>query len=244
MSNVILQIKGVSKNFDGLLATNNVSFDVYEKEILSIIGPNGAGKSTLFNLITNFYIADSGSILYQGKELIGMTPDAVCKLGITRTFQVARPFSGLTVADNILVALLSKSKSVADARANVDEVLQLVSLKPKANAMGGELTTLERKRLELGKALATKPKVLLLDEVMTGLKPKEMDDMMDLIRHLKESMTIVFVEHVMRVVMGVSERVLVMNHGKKIAEGSPQEIISNPEVVTAYLGRGTEHAGN
>lgn len=244
MSNVILQVKGVSKNFDGLLATNNVSFDVYEKEILSIIGPNGAGKSTLFNLITNFYIADSGSILYQGKELIGMTPDAVCKLGITRTFQVARPFSGLTVADNILVALLPKAKTVADARAHVDEVLQLVSLTPKANAMGGELTTLERKRLELGKALATKPKVLLLDEVMTGLKPKEMDEMMDLIRHLKETMTIVFVEHVMRVVMGVSERVLVMNHGKKIAEGSPQEVTSNPEVVTAYLGRGTEHAGN
>lgn len=244
MSNIILQVKGVSKNFDGLLATNNVSFDVYEKEILSIIGPNGAGKSTLFNLITNFYIADSGSILYQGKELIGMTPDAVCKLGITRTFQVARPFSGLTVADNILVALLPKSKTVAEARAHVDEVLQLVSLKPKANAMGGELTTLERKRLELGKALATNPKLLLLDEVMTGLKPKEMDEMMDLIRHLKESMTIVFVEHVMRVVMGVSERVLVMNHGKKIAEGSPQEVTSNPEVVTAYLGRGTDHAGN
>src|SRR5674476_495689 len=124
MSNIILQVKGVSKNFDGLLATNNVSFDVYEKEILSIIGPNGAGKSTLFNLITNFYIADSGSILYQGKELIGMTPDAVCKLGITRTFQVARPFSGLTVADNILVALLPKAKTVAEARAHVDEVLQ------------------------------------------------------------------------------------------------------------------------
>jgi len=244
MSNIILQVKGVSKNFGGLLATNNVSFDVYEKEILSIIGPNGAGKSTLFNLITNFYIADSGSILYQGKELIGITPDVVCKMGITRTFQVARPFSGLTVADNILVALLPKAKTVAEARANVDEILKLVSLKQKSQSMGGELTTLERKRLELGKALATNPKVLLLDEVMTGLKPKEMDEMMDLIRQLKERMTIVFVEHVMRVVMGVSERVLVMDHGKKIAEGTPQEVTSNPEVVSAYLGRGTDHAGN
>lgn len=244
MSNCILQVKGVSKRFGGLQATNNVSFEVYENEILSIIGPNGAGKSTLFNLITNFYTVDSGSILYNGKEIVGMTPDAICKLGITRTFQVARPFPGLTVADNILVALLPKAKTVAEARGKVDEILQQVSLKKKANSMGGELTTLERKRLELGKALATDPKVLLLDEVMTGLKPKEMDEMMELIRDLKKRMTIIFVEHVMRVVMGVSERVLVMDHGSKIAEGTPQEVTSNPEVISAYLGRGTSHAGN
>jgi len=244
MSNCILQVKGISKRFGGLQATNNVSFDVYENEILSIIGPNGAGKSTLFNLITNFYTVDSGSILYNGKDIVGMTPDAICELGITRTFQVARPFPGLSVADNILVALLPKSKTVAEARGKVDEILQQVSLKQKANSMGGELTTLERKRLELGKALATNPKVLLLDEVMTGLKPKEMDEMMDLIRELKKRMTIIFVEHVMRVVMGVSERVLVMDHGSKIAEGTPQEVTSNPEVVSAYLGRGTGNAGN
>lgn len=244
MSNCILQVKGISKRFGGLQATNDVSFDVYENEILSIIGPNGAGKSTLFNLITNFYTVDSGSILYNGKDIVGMTPDAICELGITRTFQVARPFPGLSVADNILVALLPKSKTVAEARGKVDEILQQVSLKQKANSMGGELTTLERKRLELGKALATNPKVLLLDEVMTGLKPKEMDEMMDLIRELKKRMTIIFVEHVMRVVMGVSERVLVMDHGSKIAEGTPQEVTSNPEVVSAYLGRGTGNAGN
>jgi len=244
MSNCILQVKGISKRFGGLQATNNVSFDVYENEILSIIGPNGAGKSTLFNLITNFYTVDSGSILYNGKDIVGMTPDAICELGITRTFQVARPFPGLSVADNILVALLPKSKTVAEARGKVDGILQQVSLKQKANSMGGELTTLERKRLELGKALATDPKVLLLDEVMTGLKPKEMDEMMDLIRELKKRMTIIFVEHVMRVVMGISERVLVMDHGSKIAEGTPQEVTSNPEVISAYLGRGTGNAGN
>ncbi len=244
MSSCILQVKGISKRFGGLQATNNVSFEVYEHEILSIIGPNGAGKSTLFNLITNFYTIDSGSILYQGKEIAGMTPDAICKLGITRTFQVARPFPGLSVADNILVALLPKSKTVNEARGKVDGILEQVSLQRKAGSMGGELTTLERKRLELGKALATDPQLLLLDEVMTGLKPKEMDEMMDLIRELKRRMTIVFVEHVMRVVMGVSERVLVMDHGSKIAEGTPQEITSNPEVISAYLGRGTGNAGN
>ncbi len=244
MSDNILQIQNISKSFGGLQATQDVSFDVKEREILSIIGPNGAGKSTLFNLITNFYKVDSGSILYQGENIVGMTPDAVCLKGITRTFQIARPFPGLSVSDNILVALLAKSKSVEEARDKVPAILEQVNLDKKAHFMGGQLTTLERKRLELGKALATDPEVLMLDEVMTGLKPKEMDEMMDLIRELQQHMTIVIVEHVMRVIMTISERVIVLDHGRKIAEGTPQEVTSNPEVVSAYLGRRSGNAGN
>jgi branched-chain amino acid transport system ATP-binding protein len=217
MAEKILIVDDICKKFGGLQATNHVSFDVEKNEILGIIGPNGAGKSTVFNLITGFYFIDSGSITYKGERIDGLTPDQICHKGITRTFQVARPFGGLTVADNILVASLPKAKKVADARAQVEQVLKTVKLDKKANVMGADLTTLERKRLELGKALATNPDVLLLDEVMTGLKPHEMDEMMDLIRELKKTKTIVVVEHVMRVIMNISDRIIVLDHGQKIA---------------------------
>jgi branched-chain amino acid transport system ATP-binding protein len=240
MAEKILVIDNICKSFGGLMATNNVSFNVNKGEILGIIGPNGAGKSTVFNLITGFYPIDSGSITYKDQRIDGLTPDKICHLGITRTFQVAKPFPGLTIADNILVASLPKAAKVSDARAKVDEVLKIVSLDKKAHVLGADLTTLERKRLELGKALATNPEILLLDEVMTGLKPKEMDDMMDLIRELKKTKTIVIVEHVMRVIMNISDRIIVLDHGQKIAEGLPKEIAENNAVIEAYLGRGAK----
>ncbi len=233
---LILKVDNVSKNFGGIQAVKDVSFEIFENEILGVIGPNGAGKSTIFNLITGYYPVSSGNVYYRGRDIIGLRPNQVCHLGITRTFQIARPLGSLTVAENVLIGLLAKVKSIDVAKGQVDELLDRLGLSHKRDSSGNDLTTMERKRLEVARALATGPDILLLDETMTGLKPQEQDMMLKVIMDLKKEMTIVVVEHVMRVIMSICERIVVLDQGEKIIEGLPDEVLNSQVVMDAYLG--------
>ncbi len=233
---IILKVDNVSKNFGGIQAVKDVSFEIYENEILGVIGPNGAGKSTMFNLITGYYPVSSGKVYYKDRDITGLRPSQVCHLGITRTFQVARPLGSLTVAENVLIGLLAKIKSIDVAKGQVDGLLDRLGLSHKRDSCGNDLTTMERKRLEVARALATGPDILLLDETMTGLKPQEQDMMLNVIMDLKKEMTIVVVEHVMRVIMSICERIVVLDQGEKIIEGLPDEVLNSQVVMDAYLG--------
>ena len=232
-----LVIKGLSKRFGGLRAVQDVSFSVQENETVALIGPNGAGKTTSFHLITGFHRPDSGSVLAFGKEIAGMKPHDVCALGMVRTFQVAKPFGAMTVLDNVMTGAFLRDRHVAAAREKALEAIEFVGLAAREKTAAKDLTTIDQRRLEMARALATQPRILLLDEVMAGLNPAEIDQAVALVRKLSSrGLTIVIVEHVMRAIMAVARHIVVLDHGQKIAEGAPKEIVENPEVIRAYLG--------
>ena len=235
----MLELKNVNKRFGGLVATRNVSLTVEKGSISSLIGPNGAGKTTLFAQISGFTAPDSGEILFDGRSLIGARPEWICRYGIARTFQIVQPFAGLTVRENIAVGAHLHLKSRRDALAYAEAVGARVGLGKLLDKSAGDLTIAGRKRLEVAKALATKPILLLLDEVMAGLNPVEIDEIIGIIRDIRDSgVTILLIEHVMRAVMNLSERIWVLSNGEIIASGSCEDIISNPAVIEAYLGKG------
>jgi len=234
----LLTIDGVSKRFRGLLAVDNVGFSVAQGSIFAIIGPNGAGKTTLFNVVAGIYAPDTGGITFKNERIEGLKPDAVCQRGIGRTFQIVRPFPGLTVEDNVIVGALLRRPDVATARAHAHAVLKELDLFDRRSQLASALTLPDRKRLEVARALATDPQLLLLDEVMAGLRPTETDRLVSILRELnrRTGLTIVLIEHVMRAVMALAQRVLVLHHGAKIAEGSPDTVVREPAVVQSYLG--------
>jgi len=234
----LLSVEAVSKRFRGLLAVDRVSFAVPQGAIFAIIGPNGAGKTTLFNIIAGALGANGGSISFAGQSIDGLPPDAVCRRGIARTFQIVRPFPALSVEDNVTVGALLNRREVGAARAHARDLLQRLDLFDKRHRPAATLTLPDRKRLEVARALATGPQLLLLDEVMAGLRPTETDRMVAILRALnrESGLTILLIEHVMRAVMALASRVLVLDHGVAIAEGAPESVVRDPAVVQSYLG--------
>jgi len=238
MAEPLLTVSGLSKSFRGLKAVADVSFNVGDKEILALIGPNGAGKTTCFNLIAGAMPPDAGEVTLAGTRLTGLRADQVCRAGIGRTFQVVKPFAGLSVLDNVTVGALNASRHVHEAKERARAVLDLLDLGHKTDEPASALTLPDRKRLEVARALATGPKLLLLDEVMAGLRPTECDRLVEILAGLnrRDGLTILLIEHVMRAVMQLAQRIVVLHHGEKIAEGAPDAVVRDPAVLECYLG--------
>ncbi|MBL8653930.1 MAG: ABC transporter ATP-binding protein [Alphaproteobacteria bacterium] len=238
MTQPILSVKDVTQRFRGLVAVDDVSFDVAKGQIYAVIGPNGAGKTTLFNLIAGVYTPGSGTIEFEGARIDGLAPEKICARGIARTFQIVRPFPGLTTLENATIGALLRDSDPDAATIHAGEILRRLDLWDKRDARAGALTLPDRKRLEVARALATKPKLLLLDEVMAGLRPTETDRLVGIFRDLarETGVTILLIEHVMRAVMALAERILVLHHGAKLVEGAPAEIVRDKRVLDSYLG--------
>jgi branched-chain amino acid transport system ATP-binding protein len=238
----LLEVRSVSKHFRGLRAVNNASFRIAEGEINALIGPNGAGKTTIFNMIAGVYAPDAGEILFAGRPIHGLRPDQVCAAGIGRTFQIVKPFAGLSVLDNVMVGALLRSRNAAEARRLARGIVDRLGLGPKRELPASSLTLPDRKRLEVARALATRPKLLLLDEVMAGLRPTDCDQMLALFRELNraDGTTILLIEHVMRAVMALARHIGVLHHGEVIARGTPEQVVRDPAVLECYLGEETE----
>jgi branched-chain amino acid transport system ATP-binding protein len=235
-----LEIKDISKSFRGLKAVSAATFEIEKGGLVALIGPNGAGKTTCFNMIAGVFAPDSGKIVFEDREIQNKRPDEICSAGIGRTFQIVKPFAGLSVLDNVMVGALLRD-SVSDSRRLSLAILEKLKLDTKAHLPASSLTLPDRKRLEVARALATRPKLLLLDEVMAGLRPTECDQMVQVFRDLnREGLTILLIEHVMRAVMALAQRVVVLHHGEIIARGTPAEVVRDPAVLECYLGEETE----
>ncbi len=233
----MLEIQHVSKFFGGLSANADVSFSMEQGTIMGLIGPNGAGKTTLFNCITGYYPPSKGEVVFKGAQLNGLQPDQVCRLGMVRTWQKVRPLAKMTVLDNVMVGALARTRSLKVARDIAHEQLHVVHLDHKDAALAGGLPIGERKKLEVARALATRPELLLLDEVMGGLNPAESEEIIQLILDLKRrGLTQMVIEHDMKAIMRISDRIVVLNSGEKLTEGTPREVANHPDVIAAYLG--------
>ena len=233
----LLDVRSVSKRFGGLQALSRVAFTVAAGEIVGLIGPNGAGKTTLFNVVTGVYPPDDGRVVFRGEDVTGAAPHRLCKLGAARTFQVSKPFATLTVLQTVRIGALNRIPDMAGATVKALEVLELMGLAGKRDEPGRTLTVMERKRLEMARALATQPSLLLLDEVAAGLRPNEIQDMIALVRSIAAGgVSVLIIEHVLEAVMRLSARIVVLNHGEVIAEGRPAELANDVRVIDAYLG--------